>query len=86
VGTGANQLRSGVQTVLGNNSIAAFTGAYDAATGIFTLGSSPSNNATLVAFDSNASSSTNYETFLLLDKTSIVGGLSVGGGTVTLGL
>jgi large repetitive protein len=86
VGTGANQLRSGVQTALGNNSIAAFTGVYDATTGIFTLGSSPSNNATLVAFDSNAASATNYETFLLLDKTSIVGGLSVGGGTVTLGL
>jgi uncharacterized delta-60 repeat protein len=86
VGTGANQLRSGVQTVLGNNSIAAFTGAYDATTGIFTLGTSPSNNATLVAFDSNSSGSTNYETFLLLDKTSIVGGLSVSGGTVTLGL
>jgi uncharacterized delta-60 repeat protein len=86
VGTGTNQLRSSVQTALSNNSIAAFTGAYDAATGIFTLGSSPSNNATLVAFDSNISGSTNYETFLLLDKTSIVGGLSVGGGTVTLGL
>jgi VCBS repeat-containing protein len=86
VGTGANQLRSSVQTALGNNSIAAFTGAYDAATGIFTLGSSPSNNAMLVAFDANASSTTNYETFLLLDKTSIVGGLSVSGGTVTLGL
>jgi VCBS repeat-containing protein/ELWxxDGT repeat protein len=86
VGTGATQLRSGVQTSLGNNSIAAFTGAYDAATGIFTLGSSPSNNATLVAFDSNSSGTTNYETFLLLDKTSIVGGLNVIGGTVTLGL
>jgi VCBS repeat-containing protein/ELWxxDGT repeat protein len=86
VGTGANQLKSGVQTALSNNSIAAFIGAYDSATGIFTLGASPSNNATLVTIDSNAGNATNYETFLLLDKTSIAGSLTVGGGTVTLGL
>lgn len=83
IGTGINQLRSTVQTTLGNNAIAQFVGTYDTATGIFTLGGA-TPNATLVAFDANASTSTNYEAFLLLGKTSPSGTISLTSGTVTL--
>ena len=71
-GTGTNQLRSTVQSSLTNNSIAALAGTYDALTGDFSLGSK-TPNATLVAFDSNSGDATNYEAFLLLNKTSMAG-------------
>jgi hypothetical protein len=87
IGTGntANQLRSAINTtVLANNSISEFVGSYDAASGFFTFGASPSNNATLVAFDSNSGNGVNYETFLLLGKTSVSGAINISAGTVSL--
>jgi hypothetical protein len=86
-GTGntANQLRSAINTtVLANNSISEFVGSYDAASGFFTFGASPSNNATLVAFDFNSGNGVNYETFLLLGKTSVSGAINISAGTVSL--
>jgi hypothetical protein len=84
-GTGntANQLRSAINTTaLANNSISEFVGSYDAASRFFTFGASPSNNATLVAFDSNSGNGVNYEIFLLLDKTSVSGAINTSAGTV----
>ncbi len=85
---GLNQLRGQVQNnpaVLLNNSISAFTGAYDASLGTFSIGSANSN-ATLVAFDSNSGFNQNYEAFLLLDKTSISGSIGFNRGVVSLTL
>jgi hypothetical protein len=83
IGTGTNQLRSSIRSSLANNSIAAFTGVYGALTGIFTYGVA-NPNATLVVFDSNPGNSTNYEAFLLLDKTTISGSIGLSGTTVNL--
>jgi hypothetical protein len=85
VGTGSNQLRSPIlNSSLANNSVSALSGNYDVTSGVFTLGST-TPNATLLAFDSNAGTGTNYEGFLLLDKPSIVGSLSASSGIVTIG-
>jgi hypothetical protein len=79
-----NQLRSSIQSFLANNSIAAFAGDYDSVSGNFTFGVA-TPNATLIAFDSNPLSGTNYEAFLLLDKTAMLGSsISLDGGTVNL--
>jgi VCBS repeat-containing protein len=83
---GLNQLRGQIQVnpaALVNNSISAFTGAYDAALGTFSIGSG-TPNATLVAFDTNSGSGQNYEAFLVLDKTSISGGIGFNQGVVNL--
>jgi hypothetical protein len=83
---GLNQLRGQIQVnpaALVNNSISAFTGAYDAALGIFSIGSA-TPNATLVTFDTNSGSSQNHEAFLVLDKTSIGGGIGFNQGVVNL--
>jgi Bacterial Ig-like domain/Putative Ig domain/FG-GAP-like repeat/FG-GAP repeat len=83
---GLNQLRGQVQVnpaALVNNSISAFTGAYDASSGTFSIGSA-TPNATLVAFDSNSGSSQNYEAFLVLDKTSIGGSIGLNSGILSL--
>ncbi len=85
---GLNQLRGQIQVnpaALVNNSISAFTGAYDASSGIFSIGSA-TPNATLIAFDSNSGSSQNYEAFLLLDKTSIGGSIGLNSGILSLTL
>lgn len=85
VGTGSNQLRSTIlNSSLANNSVSALSGNYDVTSGVFTLGST-TPNATLLAFDSNAGTGTNYEGFLLLDKPSIAGSLSASSGIVTIG-
>ncbi|MEE3717507.1 Ig-like domain-containing protein [Tumidithrix elongata RA019] len=83
LGTSANQLNSIIQSSLGNNSIAEFTGSYNSSSGVFTFGAA-TPNATLVTFDANPGISTNYEAFLLLNKTSISGNLSLIGTTVAL--
>ncbi|WP_103668879.1 FG-GAP-like repeat-containing protein [Pseudanabaena sp. BC1403] len=83
IGNGNNQLRGSIQSSLGNNSIAAFTGVYDALSGSFSFGMA-TPNATLIAFDSNSGSGTNYEAFLLLNKSTISGNTAFGGGTLSL--
>ncbi|WP_348256328.1 cadherin domain-containing protein [Leptolyngbya sp. PL-A3] len=87
LGNGTNQLRNTVQTALTNNSIAAFTGVYNASSGAFTfgVGAGQTANATLIAFDANAGNGTNYEAFLLLGKTTPTGAISLNAGAVTLG-
>jgi hypothetical protein len=85
IGNGGSRLRSAINTTgLANNSISEFVGSYDATTGAFTFGTSSSNNATLVAFDSNSGGGTNYETFLLLGKTTTSGSIGLAAGNVTL--
>jgi Ca2+-binding RTX toxin-like protein len=74
------------QNALGNNAISEFTGVYNEVSGIFTFGvaGNASNNALLVAFDTTSGLGTNYETFLLLGKTTFGGSVALTGGTVTL--
>jgi hypothetical protein len=82
--TANNQLSTTVgATALANNSIAEFLGVYNATSGSFSFGGANAN-ATLVAFDSNSGSGTNYEAILLLGKTSISGTVSLVSGTVSL--
>ena len=80
---GTNQLKSTVQSTLTNNSISEFLGAYDSVSGVFSFGAA-NPNATLVAFDSNSGSGTNYEALLLLGKTSVSGTIGLASGTVSL--
>jgi Animal haem peroxidase/Bacterial Ig-like domain/RTX calcium-binding nonapeptide repeat (4 copies) len=85
VGNNNNQVRSVINTAgLANNSISEFVGSYNEASGSFTFGASPSNNATLVSFDSNSGNGTNFETFLLLGKNTVSGSIGLVGGNVTL--
>ena len=85
VGTSSSQVKSTIQTSLGNNSAAVLLGFYNTSTGTFSFGSSAGPvNATLLAFDTNTGTGTNYEAFLLLGKTTASGTISVNAGTVTL--
>ena len=85
VGTSSSQVKSTIQTSLGNNSAAVLLGFYNTSTGTFSFGSSVGPvNATLLAFDTNTGTGTNYEAFLLLGKTTASGTISVNAGTVTL--
>jgi Cadherin-like domain/Bacterial Ig-like domain/Calx-beta domain len=70
-------------SVLANNSIAAFAGAYDSSSGAFSIGAANAN-ATLLTFDANSGNLQNHEAFLLLDKTSINGSVGLFEGKVNL--
>ncbi len=83
IGTGTNQLRSSIQSALGNNSVAAFTGVYESLSGSFSFGVA-NPNATLLVFDSNPGTAQNREAFLLLGKTTPSGSIDLVGGTVSL--
>ncbi len=84
LGTGANQLRNSMNsTVLANNSVSALAGVYEPLSGAFTFGADGAN-ATLVTFDSNPGTATNYEAFLFLDKNTPAGNIAFAGGTVSL--
>jgi hypothetical protein len=75
------------QNALGDNAISEFTGVYNEVSSAFTFGAAgnDSNNALLIAFDTNSGSiGTNDETFLLLGKTTFGGSVALAGGTVTL--